>query len=236
MARRDLPLLDQQTLNRVKPALLELRKALEFARQTDEDHWQFALTIEHLARQGLSFNDLRMLSTNGIIESADEIPAENGDQRRSYMPAPHLQFTDRSCFVLSRQGMEKMQKLQLTAPISASGKLIVPVWNPRLRELRFCGQLVRKFKWRAPNQEAVLQAFEEGGWPDLVDDPLDFEFGMDSKQRLHDTIKCLNRSHKRPLIRFHGDGTGRGVLWRTMPRVQGQRVSSPQKSSSIQQS
>ncbi|MGI9519350.1 MAG: hypothetical protein ACR2NP_20025 [Pirellulaceae bacterium] len=215
MGRRDLPLLDHETLARVKPALLELRQALEYARQTNVDHWQFAVTMERLSEQGVSESDLRMLSSTGLIEFADEISAAS--QRRAYMPTPHLKFNGQSCFVLSGQGLEKMQKMQLRYPVTVNGNLFVPVWNPRRHELSFCGQLIKKFKWRARNQEAVLHALQSRGWPDQIDDPLEIDYRVDAKRRLHDTIKCLNRGHARPLIRFHGDGTGRGVIWRTMP-------------------
>jgi hypothetical protein len=65
----------------------------------------------------------------------------------------------------------------------------------------------------AANQERVLAAFEEEGWPVHIDDPLPPSPDQDSKRRLHDTINSLNRNQKCPLIRFVGDGTGQGVRW-----------------------
>jgi hypothetical protein len=56
-------------------------------------------------------------------------------------------------------------------------------------------------------------AFEEDGWPPRIDDPLPQKLNQDPKSRLHDTIKCLNRNHRKRLIRFSGDGTGEGVVW-----------------------
>ena len=41
--------------------------------------------------------------------------------------------------------------------------------------------------------------------------------GQDPKQRLHDTIKCLNRRQLNCLIQFGGDGTSEGVIWRFTP-------------------
>ena len=46
-----------------------------------------------------------------------------------------------------------------------------------------------------------------------MDDPLPHGLKVDSKQRLHDTIKRLNRDQKAHLIRFHANGTGTGILW-----------------------
>ena len=73
--------------------------------------------------------------------------------------------------------------------------------------------IVKQFKHEAPNQELLLVSFEELNWEQRIDDPLPRHPGKDPKQRLHDTIKKLNRGQFNPLIRFFGDGTGRGVCW-----------------------
>ena len=80
-------------------------------------------------------------------------------------------------------------------------------------ELRLGETLVKKFKWRAANQEAILCAFEEEGWPPHIDDPLPPILDKDPKRRLSDAIKCLNRKQLNTLVRFSGDGTGEGVYW-----------------------
>lgn len=95
---------------------------------------------------------------------------------------------------------------------SFSGKLL-PRWDAMRRELIVDGQIVKRFRLPAPNQEAVLLAFEEEGWPSRVFDPLPPQAGQCSKRRLHETIKALNRSRFARIIRFQGDGTGQGVLW-----------------------
>jgi hypothetical protein len=56
-------------------------------------------------------------------------------------------------------------------------------------------------------------ALEEEGWPPRIDDPLPMVAELDAKQRLHDTIKNLNRHQHRRCLRFFGDGTGQGVCW-----------------------
>jgi len=86
-----------------------------------------------------------------------------------------------------------------------------PVWDRTRRELRIAGKVVKRFKWPAGNQESVLNAFEEEGWPDRIDDPICQHPEICAKQRLNDAIKCLNRKQVNPLIKFRGDGTGRGV-------------------------
>lgn len=100
-----------------------------------------------------------------------------------------------------------------TGKPAAPASQVVPAWNAERRELRVSETLVKRFKWPAANQELVLTAFEEEGWPSRIDDPLPVEPEQDPKRRLHDTIKCLNRKQERPLLHFRGDGTGEGIVW-----------------------
>ncbi len=90
---------------------------------------------------------------------------------------------------------------------------ILPHWNALRRELIVGGQVVKRFRVPAPNQEAVLTAFEEEGWPQRVYDPLSPNGDTDTKNRLHETIKALNGHRLARIIRFRGDGTGEGVCW-----------------------
>lgn len=88
-----------------------------------------------------------------------------------------------------------------------------PHWDPDQRELHVGGLLVKQFKLPSPNQQMVLMAFEEEGWPPRIDDPLPPCSQIDPKRRLRDTIKSLNRKQKRCQLRFMGDGTGQGIRW-----------------------
>jgi hypothetical protein len=69
----------------------------------------------------------------------------------------------------------------------------------------------------AENQERILAAFEEEGWPVHIHDPLPPHSDQDSKRRLHNTINSLNRHQKQPLIRFSGNGSGQGIRWEWIP-------------------
>jgi hypothetical protein len=73
--------------------------------------------------------------------------------------------------------------------------------------------LIKAFHRPAVNQERVLAALQEEGWPPRIDDPLPPTGGIDPKARLHDTIKVLNRHHLYRIIHFAGDGKGRGIQW-----------------------
>lgn len=89
---------------------------------------------------------------------------------------------------------------------------VKPVWDRERRELRLGKIVVKRFKWPAQNQELVLDAFEDLGWPPRISDPLAAHPSICPKRRLHDTLKCLNRKQVNELVKFRGDGTGLGVL------------------------
>ena len=68
----------------------------------------------------------------------------------------------------------------------------------------------KRYRQPAHNQETILAAFEEDGWPPRIDNPLSGP-PDDAIDRLHNAVKKLNR-HSRPL-RFRSDGNGLGVQW-----------------------
>ena len=89
-----------------------------------------------------------------------------------------------------------------------------PRWDPGRRELWFGGKCVKAFKGGAKNQEPVLAAFEEQGWPECIECPLVASGNQSRGERLLYVLKALNRSQHTPSIRFRGNGTGRCVCWR----------------------
>lgn len=97
-----------------------------------------------------------------------------------------------------------------------SSVALTPIWDQARRELWFDGHLIKRFRQPSPNQETILAAFQEEGWPSSIDDPLPHDPGQEPKRRLHFTIRNLNRGHKRVAIHFAGDGTGQGVTWKRL--------------------
>jgi hypothetical protein len=93
-----------------------------------------------------------------------------------------------------------------------------PKYESDVRELRLGNRLVKRYRVRADNQELILKAFEEEHWPRHIDDPLPPRANIDPRERLHETIKRLNKAQKARLIRFSGDGTGHGILWSLIPK------------------
>jgi hypothetical protein len=94
----------------------------------------------------------------------------------------------------------------------------MPTWDGQRRELRWGDEVIKRFRQPAASQECILAAFEEQGWPPRIDDPLPRRSGQNAKQHLRDTVKNLNRHQHGTRILFETDGTGRGVLWRLVPR------------------
>jgi len=89
-----------------------------------------------------------------------------------------------------------------------------PCWHSTRRELCLDETVVKRFRVPAYNQELILSAFEEDGWPEQIDDPLPMSHDVDPHARLHDAVNRLNRAQTNPLLRFHGNGTGTGVSWK----------------------
>ena len=226
---------------KIYPALGLLLEAIEYAEQTCSDVWEFAVELDRLNAIGLTLNDFRWLVRSGLVEHQRDITLET-DDGRTFRANGDLSFPNGTCFVLTDYGISVARcssrnalggnKL-LTSKVeyhngngaankeirlpSSNGttpfELNRPVWNSERRILKMNGTEVKHFKWCAENQEAILAAFEEEGWPPRIDDPLPPQAEQDSKRRLSDTIKCLNRKQNHPMIRFRGDGTGEGIVW-----------------------
>jgi len=223
---------------RLRAALAQLAEARSYARDAQRDVWDFAVEITALHALGLTTSDLRWLACKGYIEHAREV-TQPGEDGRAFRPTSNLTFTKRTCCVLTPKGLSFLEGMgsdgtsgdswvgrvdspsPTTSEPSANGRNDGrlarpnrrPVWSAQHRELRLAGLLVKRFRWRAPNQETLLAVFEEEEWPHRIDDPLPRMPEQDPRRRLHDTIKCLNRNQEHRLIRFHGDGTGEGVVW-----------------------
>jgi hypothetical protein len=69
------------------------------------------------------------------------------------------------------------------------------------------------FSKPAPNQVAVLAAFEEECWEFVIDDPLPFRRGRNPVKRLCDTVHSLNRRLITGRIRFFAARQGRAIRW-----------------------
>lgn len=106
-----------------------------------------------------------------------------------------------------------------------------PRWLKEKRELWFEGQIVRWIRnaSRAKNVIAVLDAFEDSGWPTQIDDPV--TSGGDSSQRRR-TMESLNDGLKRISFFCTGDGLSFGweiLKQRTRRHVKKKKADGPAK-------
>ena len=190
----------------------------KYSRQFSLSVWEFPFYLRDLSLHGVSENELRALFYSGIVRIAD---CSTGNESKlvelDSLPLheiPNNFLVALSDFELHSAG--SVDNHSHNSPVVAK-----PKWDIHVRELSFCGNLVKKFKWSAVNQEAVLAAFEEEGWPPWIYDPLKPSTDFDTRRRLHDTIRCLNQRHRLQLLSFHGDGTGEGVSWQSSKKENG---------------
>lgn len=201
----------------IRKVFRKLRRAWEFSKDCQRSMWDFAVEIGNFNQEGVSHETLRWLIGKGLIEHGIESREQNGHVRQ-FDSRGGFTFDDRSCFVITDTGLNTSRSGPTPVPTWSAAPPSpptrqVPRWDDQRHELWFGHHLVKRFKWRASNQETVLAAFEEEGWPARIDDPLPPNAETDPKRRLSDAIKCLNRKQANSLIRFSGDGTGEGVLW-----------------------
>lgn len=216
-----------------QPAVAVLLEAVDYATKTSGKRWEFAVGVRELMRLGLSANDLRFLVRLKYIDHATEVMTAGGTGRQ-FRAADDLRITRQSCFVLTQLGLDASlgqaavweeggdecpMTIRFCSDVLKGDACSAPRWDSARRTLSWGGMVVKEFKRRAINQEVVLSAFQEDGWPARIDDPLAPQPSMDRKRRLNHTIKCLNHRRIRALIRFRGDGTGQGVVWESAPQV-----------------
>jgi hypothetical protein len=191
-----------------------------------------------MRRIKLSNSDLRWMIAKRLVDHAIEVTLA-GDAERSFRRPMRPVFCKKICFVLMPEGIDFARSLhgemlpgmsntaQATVPEAEDGRAapgpwltiatepesLVPKWDRDRQELSIGSIVIKRFKVPAANQEAILAAFEEEGWPARIDDPLPPHREQSPKRRLQETIKSLNRNQKRPFLRFLGDGSGQGVRW-----------------------
>ena len=220
----------ERIADRGHDALLLLLDSFDYSLDLDCDVWDFAVRIGALEAAGLNDNDFRWLIGKGFVQHAVET-THFDEESRAFRTDRRTVFEERSTFVLTEDGVRFLRRLtnerkgssdqahsRLRLQDDANGwgssaTSGLPLWDRDMQELRIGEVVVKRFKVPAPNQETVLQVFQEEGWPVRIDDPLPQTSDLDPKRRLHDTINALNRNQKQNLIQFRGDGQGQGVRW-----------------------
>jgi hypothetical protein len=206
----------------LRAALLHLVQAARCADCLGADRWEFAVEIEHLLAAGATITDVRWLAASDYATLAIEV-TRPVDGMRKFHPHRNLAVGGRTCLVLSAAGVAYaetlLQQPQTFLPTIEESRETSddleprPHWDAARRVLCVGRVVVKRIHRASPNQEAILSAFEEEGWPARIDDPLRPKQGLVAKCRLRDAIRWLNRGIEPRAMRFYGDGSGEAVCW-----------------------
>jgi hypothetical protein len=210
MFTKDTPRADHPVPSRTVPigdnarvALVLLRQAYACAQDAGANPWDFAVEVGRLYETGLTRSSLRWLVAKRFAAHGQELSVY-GAPHRSFQRGQGFFFDPRTCVVLTPGGAAFVDHLVVA---------VKPCWDSRRRELSLHGRVVKRFRVPAPNQELILSAFEEEGWPDHIHDPLPVSGHIDPRTRLHDAINRLNGRQVHRLLRFSGNGNGDGIFW-----------------------
>jgi hypothetical protein len=201
----------------LREALRVLHQAYAHSRAFHCDPWDFAVEWAGLRPLGMTSTDVRWLVRHGFIEHAVEIVRDRGGRREFRRLGPTV-VLEGTALVLTDTGAaftcKHLAAEERLGAGSIGARRLKPAWDRERRELVVGGQLVKRFRVPAASQERILDAFEEEGWPQRIDDPLPHTNNLVPRARLHDAIKNLNRHHVHRLIVFQGDGRGVGICWK----------------------
>lgn len=217
-------------------ALSNLLRAREYADEVGVDPWKFAVEWRLLRARGLEETDVRYLVARGLVEFRREISLPAAFER-TFVQHDVPRLSSDTAFILTPAGisfcrsLDSAEILPLPAdpdrtPITPTSfpaaphfatppQTLKPHWNPDRRELTYGGKLVKCYRVPSPNQELILNVFQEEDWPEFIDDPLPPDEDIDAVSRLQATVKSLNRRQLNRLIRFHGNG-GKKVIWKSI--------------------
>lgn len=209
----------QHILPKVLASLAVLWETSRCARK-QRLNFRHELTGKALYQSGLSEGQLESLARKGYIERLSPV----GTSRSNQNLTPRI--LEDSLFALTDAGAElvtvllqSMERVVGADPVLVQRNVVsehtaTPHWDADGRQLIWGSTVLKQFCRAAPNQEAILTTFEELNWPKQIDDPLPPREDLVPQERLHEAIKSLNRGLRPKLIRFGGDGTGRGICWR----------------------
>lgn len=191
--------------DRVLPALRLLLDGFQYSSDLGAPLFEFSVSLETLRRFAVAEIDLLWLTRKGYAQAfCDGAPVTAVCTAR---------FPLETRFTMSLEGVRYAREMLGSSTVRRDVEVTVPTWDRSHRKLKLGECVVKKFHVPAPNQELILQSFQEDGWPPQIEDPIPPVRNVDQRRRLHDTILALNRCQAEKKIRFRGDGTGVGVYW-----------------------
>lgn len=180
------------------------------------EQWCDVLTIEdgksYLNRAINSASAIRGLSEAAAIREL-HLAIHNVEALVRYLDLPEVQVAtvDTSSWSAVSDAARSLHGVLRQACETASPKQTKPQWDKDAGVLIFNGEKIIKYRQRATNQMAVLESFEELGWPAEIDSPLRRSDNVDTAEQVQETVKSLNR--KQTSIRFSTNGRGTGFHW-----------------------
>lgn len=219
------PPLAENLVPGVEPALALLLEAYDYAHELERDLWDFAVELDSLRAVDLTPSAARWLLCKGYAEHAIESTRPDASNR-SFRSVASLTLAAHTCLVLTGAGAAFARQMEALSPQlhSIHGSAVqptepetvlaaVPHWDPTSRELRWRNYLILHFKLPSPNQETILTAFEEEGWPPCIGDPLYPQSSQQPTERLHQALTRLNHHQIHRLICFRRADNGSGIRW-----------------------
>jgi len=207
-----------------------LLNARVLAERENRAIWDYALEIDDLLQVGLTHQHLRWLSAEGLTEFGVETGQSGRSPRRFRVLArPVISFPKRTCCVLTPCGLNFFRRLNgernglwpglSGGPVTSRGSRTqstmadVPYWDGT-KKLYFRGTLLHEFKQPAPHEKAILQAFQEPGWPPYVTNPLLMVDPLDRGEKAANAVKKLNEHQAPQLLTFSVIDRGQKIGWR----------------------
>ena len=214
LAQQEKWLLPAEALAPMYQAVRVLLEAHVYSQNLHNGMWEFAVELPSLLEAGCTRSALRWLVSQGYVEHAIETTQPNA-KARSFHPVANLSMTAETCFVLTASGLALARGHPVAGTAEAAAEergTSLPCWDVERRELRLGHEVVKRFRRPARNQEIILGAFQEDGWPPRIDNPLSDNGDTCAVDRLHEAVRRLNHQ-ERCLLRFRSDGNGLGVQW-----------------------
>lgn len=204
-----------------------LRAAWDAARSCELDPWEFAVGIGEMWRAGVSETELRSLLARGLAEHANEV-TQPKDGARRFQPVKSLALSESACFVITDEGRRLAARhsnghARRKIASRSERALLKPFWDAKRRELWLGDVLVKRFTRPAPLQELILAAFQEQGWPAVIDDPLPGKKDANQRLRRWQAAANLNRSQDPLRIRFTADARQQTISWQVLRQHSGKQ-------------
>jgi hypothetical protein len=110
---------------------------------------------------------------------------------------------------LARDGGQRTDSNGQPAADGKRRRITQPTWDGK--RLKWGAKTIKAFRRAAPDQMALLQAFQDRGWPRQIDAAQVERHGGNVARLARNTVHNLNCGLER--IEFHLDGTKHGIYW-----------------------